>query len=435
MPAALGGAWKTRKVCDDCQTRANEVADRLINGDPLVRFLRSSYQVSDRRGVVPPAPRYKVSVDSPDARAAVLLTLESEGTSLQSAMSAATPPCSGLRARPTTKKLASETSSATMSAGCSTTRASLPEQSRPSARRRMHGRASWPSSPSPVDARPTGTSGLTARMHKFSALTCAQTHHRVSAISGSITRPSVRPGRSCRPNTSCGLKTSRTWRSFTSCCSARCSEPSLSTRRRRRRSTPPGASTRRPRVQPLVLPCHLARDGGRSRIEDGAAVPDRARRATVPLRGGRARWTYGHAGPDDSCRLSGRRPQHPRPTRRRAPDRARRQPAGVSAAEHEDQQDEAKRALSIRLEAQVQALLRLAASLRRRRGASSRRLAGLARRFVPEHGLLSVWKYVCETPGSRARAAAGRQDQSMTPSRHIPLAVAVAPTRNAGRHR
>jgi hypothetical protein len=97
MPAALGGAWKTRKVCDDCQTRANEVADRLINGDPLVRFLRSSYQVGDRRGVVPPAPRYKVSVDSPDAQAGVLLTLESEGTSLQSAMSAATAALLGLK--------------------------------------------------------------------------------------------------------------------------------------------------------------------------------------------------------------------------------------------------------------------------------------------------------------------------------------------------
>jgi HNH endonuclease/SEC-C motif len=100
MPAALGGEWKTREVCDDCQKRANEVADRVINGDPLVRFLRSSYGVPDRRGVVPPAPRFKFPVDAPDvpdAQPGVLVTLESDGATLKRAMSPATAALLGIK--------------------------------------------------------------------------------------------------------------------------------------------------------------------------------------------------------------------------------------------------------------------------------------------------------------------------------------------------
>src|ERR1019366_6029042 len=58
MPAALGGGWRTRDVCDSCQTRANEAADRLITQDFLVLFLRSAYGIEDRNGDLPLAPRF-----------------------------------------------------------------------------------------------------------------------------------------------------------------------------------------------------------------------------------------------------------------------------------------------------------------------------------------------------------------------------------------
>ena len=84
MPAALGGAWTTRAVCDSCQTRANEVADKLITQDFLVLFLRSVYGIQDRRNVVPPPPRFTVPLDDGGV---VLVTLDSDGTQLQGATS------------------------------------------------------------------------------------------------------------------------------------------------------------------------------------------------------------------------------------------------------------------------------------------------------------------------------------------------------------
>jgi hypothetical protein len=84
MPAALGGEWETRDVCDSCQARANEVADHLIAKDFLVVFLRRAYQVGDRRHRVPRAPRFAVPLDEGGA---VKVTLESEGSVLQGATS------------------------------------------------------------------------------------------------------------------------------------------------------------------------------------------------------------------------------------------------------------------------------------------------------------------------------------------------------------
>jgi HNH endonuclease/SEC-C motif len=84
MPAALGGEWKTRKVCDDCQKQANEVADHLINKDFLVVFLRSAYGIADRSGHVPLPPRFNVPLEGAGV---VKVTLESAGAVLQGATS------------------------------------------------------------------------------------------------------------------------------------------------------------------------------------------------------------------------------------------------------------------------------------------------------------------------------------------------------------
>jgi hypothetical protein len=86
MPAALGGAWNTRNVCDDCQKTANQVADHLIIKDFLVLFLRSAYQVGDRNHRVPLAPRFEV----PLAEGGVVkVTLGAEGTRLEGCTSPA----------------------------------------------------------------------------------------------------------------------------------------------------------------------------------------------------------------------------------------------------------------------------------------------------------------------------------------------------------
>jgi hypothetical protein len=83
LPVALGGNWTTDQVCNSCQTRANKVADELIAKDFLVLFLRSAYQIPDRRGRVPPAPRFTVPVDGGGV---VKVTLESDGALLEGAM-------------------------------------------------------------------------------------------------------------------------------------------------------------------------------------------------------------------------------------------------------------------------------------------------------------------------------------------------------------
>jgi hypothetical protein len=86
MPAALGGEWKTREVCDACQKRANAVADQLIIKDFLVVFLRAAYQIGDRNHRVPLAPRFAVPLDEGGA---VKVTLEAEGTQLEGCTSPA----------------------------------------------------------------------------------------------------------------------------------------------------------------------------------------------------------------------------------------------------------------------------------------------------------------------------------------------------------
>ena len=86
MPAALGGEWKTREVCDACQERANQVADQLIVKDFLVLFLRAAYQIGDRDHRVPLAPRFEVPLDEGGV---IKVTLEAEGTQLEGCTSPA----------------------------------------------------------------------------------------------------------------------------------------------------------------------------------------------------------------------------------------------------------------------------------------------------------------------------------------------------------
>jgi len=97
MPAALGGDWKTRDVCDACQSRAAEVADELIAKDFLVHFLRSAYQIPDRQNHVPLPPRFTVPLE--DGGGVVKVTLESEGTVLEGAMSPAVAALLGLNGK------------------------------------------------------------------------------------------------------------------------------------------------------------------------------------------------------------------------------------------------------------------------------------------------------------------------------------------------
>jgi hypothetical protein len=86
MPAALGGEWNTRKVCDNCQKTANRVADHLIVKDFLVLFLRSAYRVGDRHHRVPLAPRFQVPLDEGGV---VKVTVEAGGTRLEGCTSPA----------------------------------------------------------------------------------------------------------------------------------------------------------------------------------------------------------------------------------------------------------------------------------------------------------------------------------------------------------
>lgn len=95
MPAALGGAWKTWKVCDDCQRTTNQVADRLIIKDFLVLFLRSAYRVGDRRHRIPLAPRFHVPLDEGGI---VTVTLEADGTRLAGCTSPAVAALLGIEA-------------------------------------------------------------------------------------------------------------------------------------------------------------------------------------------------------------------------------------------------------------------------------------------------------------------------------------------------
>jgi len=94
MPAALGGEWKTRKVCDACQERANQVADQLIIKDFLVLFLRAAYQIGDRNHRVPLAPRFEVPLDEGGV---VKVTLEAEETQLEGCTSPAVAALLGLQ--------------------------------------------------------------------------------------------------------------------------------------------------------------------------------------------------------------------------------------------------------------------------------------------------------------------------------------------------
>lgn len=64
MPASLGGSWIDRRVCGQCNARANDVADRLVAQDFLVRFLRSHYEVADRYGRVPSPPVVAARLES-----------------------------------------------------------------------------------------------------------------------------------------------------------------------------------------------------------------------------------------------------------------------------------------------------------------------------------------------------------------------------------
>lgn len=96
MPAALGGEWKTRKVCNACQELANRVADELVIKDFLVLFLRAAYAIGDRRNRVPPAPYFEVRLDEGGA---VRVTVGSEEVELQGLTSPAVAALLGLQGK------------------------------------------------------------------------------------------------------------------------------------------------------------------------------------------------------------------------------------------------------------------------------------------------------------------------------------------------
>jgi hypothetical protein len=80
MPAALGGAWTTMDVCEDCQTWANEEIDHPFNQSLWVREQRHRLGVPDRYGKVPEAPRVPAKVT--DGRTAIV-TLSPGGWELE----------------------------------------------------------------------------------------------------------------------------------------------------------------------------------------------------------------------------------------------------------------------------------------------------------------------------------------------------------------
>jgi hypothetical protein len=96
MPAALGGEWKTRSVCDGCQGRANRVADQLIIKDFVVLFLRAAYGIGDRKHRVPSAPYFEVRLNEGGA---VRVTVEGEGAELQGLTSPAVAALLGLHGK------------------------------------------------------------------------------------------------------------------------------------------------------------------------------------------------------------------------------------------------------------------------------------------------------------------------------------------------
>jgi hypothetical protein len=93
IPAALGGNWTTREVCNSCQTRANQVADELIIKDFLVVFLRAAYGIGDRKNRVPPAPYFTLPIGQGGA---VKVTVEGEGAELTGLISPAVAALLGL---------------------------------------------------------------------------------------------------------------------------------------------------------------------------------------------------------------------------------------------------------------------------------------------------------------------------------------------------
>jgi SEC-C motif len=94
MLAALGGNWTTTDVCDACQVRANNVADRLVTNDFLTVFLRAAYKIGNRAHKVPPAPWFDVPLRA--AGGVVQVSVKSEGATLTGKMSAETAALMGL---------------------------------------------------------------------------------------------------------------------------------------------------------------------------------------------------------------------------------------------------------------------------------------------------------------------------------------------------
>jgi SEC-C motif/HNH endonuclease len=94
MPGALGGNWKTEDVCNGCQADANTVADRLVNNDFLVVFLRARYQIGNSAYKMPPPPRFDAPLSG--AHGKVQVTVKNDGTTLTGKMSNETATLLGL---------------------------------------------------------------------------------------------------------------------------------------------------------------------------------------------------------------------------------------------------------------------------------------------------------------------------------------------------
>jgi hypothetical protein len=85
IPASLGGAWIDYRVCRECNVRANDVADKLIGRDFLVRFMRSLYGIPDRYGNAPPPPVFAVRLSG----GVVNVTLQENGPTFEAEVSPA----------------------------------------------------------------------------------------------------------------------------------------------------------------------------------------------------------------------------------------------------------------------------------------------------------------------------------------------------------
>ncbi len=81
---SLGGEFVDPDVCDECEKRANVVADQLVASDRLINFLRNAYRIRDRYGTPPPC---EFAVRVPGGDGVVHVAVTDEGATFEPRMS------------------------------------------------------------------------------------------------------------------------------------------------------------------------------------------------------------------------------------------------------------------------------------------------------------------------------------------------------------